>query len=145
MGKPKSQTSRARKLAKKQNQPAHAVNYSIEELLEKASGLLDECQFELAEKFCQRALEISGDHPQALEMSANLLIERGEVEKAQHCLGRAITVQPEIGSSKYLTAAQLFSGAESRAQVVVVGCSGAGWWWSGVMEQGVEYGGVGGV
>jgi len=114
MGKPKSQNSRSRKLAKKQNQPAHAVNYGIEELLEKASGLLDECQFELAEKFCQRALEISGDHPQALEMSANLLLERGEVEKAQHCLGRAITVQPEIGSSKYLTAAQLFSGAESR-------------------------------
>ena len=25
-------------------------------------------------------------------MCANLLLERGEVEKAQHCLGRAITV-----------------------------------------------------
>ena len=31
-------------------------------------------------------------------MCANLLLERGEVEKAQHCLGRAITVQQTLDS-----------------------------------------------
>jgi len=114
MGKPKSHSSKAKKLARKKNLAASSPNYSIEELLEKAGELLDECQFELAEKFCQRALEMSGDHPKALEMCANLLLERGEVERAQHCLGRAITVQPESGHTKYLTAAQIFTGVESR-------------------------------
>jgi len=93
---------------------SNSQNYNIDEVLDKAAGLLDECQFELAEKFCQRALEMDSDHPRALEMCANLLLERGEVENAQHCLGRAITVQPEIGHTKYLTAAQLFTGLESR-------------------------------
>eukprot|EP00092_Neocalanus_flemingeri_P029936 GFUD01032502.1.p1 GENE.GFUD01032502.1~~GFUD01032502.1.p1 ORF type:complete len:362 (+),score=138.10 GFUD01032502.1:53-1138(+) len=114
MGKPKAQSSKARKHIKKRDVVSSSPSYSIEELLDKAAGLLDECQFELAEKFCQRALEMSADHPRALEMSANLLLERGEVEKAQHCLGRAITVQPEFGHSKYMTAAQLFSGVECR-------------------------------
>merc|ERR1719210_2948160 len=50
----------------------------------------------------------------ALEMSANLLLERGEVERAQHCLGRAITVSPDAGHTKYLTAAQLWPGTTSR-------------------------------
>lgn len=113
MGKPKSKkSSRAHKLAKKK--AVTEQTYSLDELLGKASELLDECQFELAEKFCQRALEMNADHPQALEMCANLLLERGEVEKAQHCLGRAITVQPESGFSKYLTAGQLFTGTSSR-------------------------------
>ena len=52
-------------------------------------------QFELTETFCQCALEMNADHPQALEMCANLLLERGGVEKAQDCPRRAVTVQPE--------------------------------------------------
>merc|ERR1712198_596138 len=99
----------------KQKKQAAVHNYSLEELLGKAADLLDECQFELAEKFCQRALELDSDHPIALEMCANLLLERGEVEKAQHCLGRAITVQPDSGFTKYLTAGQLFSGTDSKS------------------------------
>jgi len=115
MGKPKSKSSKAaQKHARQKKKQPPEQSYSLEELLGKASDLLDECQFELATKFCQRALEMDSDHPVALEMCANLLLEQGEVEKAQHCLGRAITVQPDTGFSKYLTAGQLFSGTDSR-------------------------------
>ena len=113
MGKPKSKSKTALKKAKQKKQST-VNNYSLEELLGKASDLLDECQFELAEKFCQRALEMDCDHPLALEMCANLVLERGEIEKAQQCLGRAITVQPNSGFTKYLTAGQLFTGETSR-------------------------------
>jgi len=89
-------------------------NYTIEEILAKAADLMEEYNYDLAQKFCQRALEIDGDHPQALEMTGNLLLEVGEMEKAQHCLGRAIFVQPDRGHTKYMTAAQLFSGTEAR-------------------------------
>ena len=115
MGKPKSKGSKAaQKQARQKKKQPPEQSYSLEELLGKASDLLDECHFELATKFCQRALEMDSDHPVALEMCANLLLEQGEVEKAQHCLGRAITVQPDVGFSKYLTAGQLFSGTDSR-------------------------------
>lgn len=116
MGKPKVRGSRAvtRKTGGGRKKRPAQESYSIEDLLGRASDLLDECQFDAAEKFCQRALELDQDNVAALEMSANLLLERGEVERAKHCLGRAITVQPECGHTKYLTAGQLFSGATSR-------------------------------
>ena len=89
MGKPKVRGSRGtRKLAAGKKKSSTENAYSVEDLLGKASDLLDECQFDAAEKFCQRALEMDGDNVKALEMSANLLLERGELERAQHCLGR---------------------------------------------------------
>ena len=53
-------------------------------------------------EFCHCNLEVNPDQHGALEMCANLLLEWGEVEKAQHCLGCAITVWPNSGFSKYL-------------------------------------------
>ena len=38
----------------------------------------------------------------------------GDVDSAQHCLGRAIVVQPEVGHTKYMSLAQLMSGTEAR-------------------------------
>ena len=69
MGKPKVRGSRgARKTGGgKKARPAQA-SYSIEDLLGKASELLEECQFDAAEKFCQRALELDQDNVVALEM-----------------------------------------------------------------------------
>jgi len=63
---------------------------------------------------CSRALELDSDNVRALEMSGNLLLEMGEGEKAKQCLGRAIHLQPNRGHTKYLTAAQLFTGVEAR-------------------------------
>jgi len=113
MGKPKSQGGKARKLARAKKGGGGEGSYSIEQLLDKASDLLDEYNYELAQKFCQRALELDADNVRALEMSGNLLLEVGEVEKAKQCLGRAIHLEPEAGHTKYLTAAQLFTAKDS--------------------------------
>ena len=40
---------------------------------------MEEYKYELAQKFCQRALELDSDHPRALELTGNLLLELGEV------------------------------------------------------------------
>merc|ERR1712025_199751 len=61
----------------------------IDKLLDKAEQLIDEFNFELAQKFCQRALETEPDNVRALETSASLLLELGNVDSAKHCLGRA--------------------------------------------------------
>jgi len=116
MGKPRTHSSKAKKLAKKKElfSTADGSSYSIDELLDKAAEMMEEYKYDLAQKFCQRALELNGDHPRALEMCGNLLLEVGQVEKAQQCLGRAIFVEPDSGHTKYMTAAQLFSGTDAR-------------------------------
>ncbi|XP_023326568.1 probable assembly chaperone of rpl4 [Eurytemora carolleeae] len=38
----------------------------------------------------------------------------GQMEQAQHCLGRAIFLKPQEGHTKYLSLAQLMTGVESR-------------------------------
>ena len=45
-------------------------------------------------------------------LSASLLLELGEVERAQQCLGRAIFLSPEEGHTKYLSLAQLLTGTQ---------------------------------
>ena len=60
--KPKK-SSKDHKLAKKKTVTEQI--YSLYESLKKSSELLDECQFELAEKFCQCALEMNADRPTA--------------------------------------------------------------------------------
>lgn len=64
IGKPKpKKSSKDHKLAKKKA-VAEQI-HSLDELLKKASELLDECQFELAEKYSQCALEMNADRPPA--------------------------------------------------------------------------------
>ena len=46
--------------------------------------MIDEFNFELAQKFCQRALETEPDNVRALETSASLLLELGNVDGAKH-------------------------------------------------------------
>ena len=53
------------------------------------------------------------DCVRALEYAATLLIENGNVEGARHCLGRAVTVEPDSGHRKYFSLAQIMSGKEA--------------------------------
>ncbi|GFR79364.1 TPR repeat-containing protein YDR161W [Elysia marginata] len=85
--------------------------HPIGKLLDKAEQLIDEFNYELAQKFCQRALEMEPDNVRALETSASLLLELGDIESAKHCLGRAVEVCPETGFNKYMTLGQLMEGA----------------------------------
>ena len=87
MGKPSSASKRAKRLAKKKGlkvsgnvvRPEEDQDYSIDDVLDKASSLMDEYNYELAQKFCQRALEIDADNVRALEVTASLLLESGQV------------------------------------------------------------------
>ncbi|RXG56084.1 putative assembly chaperone of rpl4 [Armadillidium vulgare] len=62
---------------------------------------------------CHEALQRDPDNLRALEVSASLCMETGNFERAKHCFGRAITLAPETGFTKYLSMGQLFEGKES--------------------------------
>ncbi len=139
MGKPKTLSRKAKKLAQKKGKltlsmtncimcdkkksslselnikgtQADLSKFSVEEILDKADSYIEEYNYDMAQKFLHRALEINCDHPRALETIASLLLEAGETEKAKQCLGRAITVMPGQGHAKYFSLAQLFAGQES--------------------------------
>ncbi|XP_003728431.2 probable assembly chaperone of rpl4 [Strongylocentrotus purpuratus] len=86
--------------------------FSIDQLLEKVDEYLDTFEYEMAQKFCQRALQMEPDNVRALESSGNLLAELGDTDGARKCFGRAITVCPEEGFSKYMYMGQLHEGLE---------------------------------
>ncbi|KAJ8305543.1 hypothetical protein KUTeg_016088 [Tegillarca granosa] len=69
----------AREAAGKKSQP----KYTVEQLLEKAEDCIDRFEYELAQKFCQRALEIDPDNVQVLETTGTLLLELGNTESAK--------------------------------------------------------------
>ena len=49
--------------------------YSIDDILNQAEQSIEEYNYEMAQKFLERALEINSDHPRALEMTASPLLE----------------------------------------------------------------------
>lgn len=49
--------------------------YDVQQLLSQAEKCIDQFQFELAHKFCQRALEREADNLKALETSGHVMME----------------------------------------------------------------------
>lgn len=99
----------AREAAGKKSQP----KYTVEQLLEKAEDCIDRFEYELAQKFCQRALEIDPDNVQVLETTGTLLLELGNTESAKQCFGRAVEISPDKGHAKYMYLGQLFDGSQA--------------------------------
>lgn len=86
---------------------------SVEELLAAAQEQMDSFQYEAAQTLCRTALQKEPDNVVVLETSASLCLEVGNLDGARHCLGRAITLQPESGHEKYMSMAQLMEGREA--------------------------------
>ena len=96
-----------------QNDEDEVSKFTIDQVLDKANEYMDQYNYEMCQMFCQRALEMDADNVRALELTSTLLLEAGDTENAKHCLGRAITVAPEEGHSKYLSLAQMLEGTEA--------------------------------
>ncbi|XP_066302015.1 uncharacterized protein [Branchiostoma lanceolatum] len=89
--------------------------FTVDELLDKVEECMDSYNYEVAQKFCQRALELEPDNLRALEVSGSLLLELGDGDKAKQCFGRAVELSPEDGFTKYMCLGQLLEGEEAVA------------------------------
>ena len=56
--------------------------YTIDEILDRAESFIEEYNYEMGQKFCQRALEMDADNVRALEICASLLLE---VSSSESC------------------------------------------------------------
>ncbi|XP_068223940.1 uncharacterized protein [Palaemon carinicauda] len=114
MGKKSARKQRMKNAkTRKKDVKLNLDSMSVAELLSHAQEQIDTYKFDKAQNYCQEALKRDPDNVFALETSASLCLEVGNFYGAKHCLGRAITVQPEEGYSKYLSMAQLLGGKDS--------------------------------
>lgn len=101
-------TPRERKAAKDDPE-----SLSVEELVAAAAAEMDAFQYEAAQTLCRVALAKEPDNVAVLETSAGLCLELGNLDGARHCLGRAITLQPDQGHEKYMSMAQLMASRDA--------------------------------
>ncbi|KAI0342865.1 TPR-like protein [Trametopsis cervina] len=83
----------------------------VASLLEKAQGLIVQCDYPLAERFIKRALEREPKNADAREMLAVVLLETGEIDDAREIFQTLVPPHPDAPSpppsSAYLYLAQL--------------------------------------
>ncbi|KAJ7985645.1 hypothetical protein DPEC_G00354210 [Dallia pectoralis] len=60
-----------------------AEKYTVEQLLEKTEECMDSLEFEMAGRFCQRALEVEPDNLFTLDLLGHIHSELGDMQKAK--------------------------------------------------------------
>jgi tetratricopeptide (TPR) repeat protein len=90
-----------------------ASKYSTEQLLSKTEDCIDSFDYELAEKFCQRAFDLDPQNLRTLEMLGFLRLQSGDLDESRKHFSKAIALDPETGHSKYMYIGQLSTGLEA--------------------------------
>jgi len=84
--------------------------YDVDHLLAKAEELTEELKYDLALKFCEKALIDEPENIKLLETIGNICAELGDVESAEKYLSQAVQLQPNEGHVKYLYLGQITGG-----------------------------------
>uniref|UniRef100_A0A4W3HPD0 Si:dkey-12j5.1 n=1 Tax=Callorhinchus milii TaxID=7868 RepID=A0A4W3HPD0_CALMI len=109
-----SAQDRMRQKMEKKAKKKTEAKYSVQQLLEKAEDCMDNFNFELAQMFCQRALDLEPDNITVLEMMGNIFAELGNSEKAKEIsFYRSVELRPEEGHAKYMYLGQIHGGEEA--------------------------------
>ncbi|KAI9594479.1 hypothetical protein BDF19DRAFT_386395 [Syncephalis fuscata] len=86
---------------------------TVEELLGKVRGYIEECETELAFQCCQHALDLEPDNLDVVEASAVVATELGLLDEAHDLWLRSIELEPNKGHEKYLCLGQLSVGPDA--------------------------------
>uniref|UniRef100_A0A3P8ZPD3 Uncharacterized protein n=1 Tax=Esox lucius TaxID=8010 RepID=A0A3P8ZPD3_ESOLU len=89
-----------------------AEKYTVEQLLEKTEECMDSLEFEMAGRFCQRALDVEPDNLFTLDLLGHIHSERGDITKATEISFRE-SLSPDEGYSKYMSLGQMNTGREA--------------------------------
>ncbi|GAB1598035.1 probable assembly chaperone of rpl4 [Argonauta hians] len=85
----------------------------VDQLLSQAEKCIDQFQFELAHKFCLRAIEREPDNLKALETAGHVLMELKQHDAGKQFFLKAVEFQPDIGHAKYMYLGQTEHGESS--------------------------------
>ncbi|ELR18214.1 tetratricopeptide repeat domain containing protein [Acanthamoeba castellanii str. Neff] len=88
-------------------------SYPAQALIKKAEELVEEYNYELAQRFYEKALSQEPSNTQALGGYAEVLMQLGEADEAYRALMRCIELSPEGDGTPYLNLAQISEGLEA--------------------------------
>jgi len=89
------------------------TKYTIDNLLERVQGYVENFEYPMAVKFCEKAYDMDPNNVKVLETFGNVCAEMGDVKTARTYFLRAAELQPFIGHVKYLYLGQLSEGLEA--------------------------------
>lgn len=102
----------AKKKAKKQN-ASIKEDQMVLKLIEMAENFMSSFDYGNANQALQRALKLQPENTEAMDLLADVYIEAGDATKAGQLLQHSCKLNPDIGSRKWFTLAQLHSGETS--------------------------------
>ncbi|KAJ1724825.1 hypothetical protein LPJ53_000961 [Coemansia erecta] len=83
------------------------AEHTVDALLAKTRGFMDDNKYEIAFKYVVKALEKEESNTQALLLAAIIQLESGEIDLAVNCLNRCVDISPDRGFEKYMYLGQL--------------------------------------
>eukprot|EP00794_Sanderia_malayensis_P017636 gene17636-19390_t len=89
--------------------------YTVDDLLDRVSEYVDCFQFDLAAKFCEKALQLEPSNPKVLETAGNVYADIGDTDNSVKCFLKAVEIQPDCGHEKYMYLGQMSAGSEAKA------------------------------
>ncbi|XP_039593122.1 probable assembly chaperone of rpl4 isoform X2 [Polypterus senegalus] len=101
------------RVQKKAKEKKNTKKYTVEDLLEKVEENMDNFNFEMAQIFCQQALDMEPTNVRILDMLGNIYAELGDTEKAKQIFVQSVELSPEDGYSKYMYLGQIHGGTEA--------------------------------
>ena len=105
----KKRNGGSNKHAAKNAQP----KFTAEDLLKKVEEYLDTFDYDLALKFCQKAIELAPEDLKVIETSACVYAESGDVEKSKELFLKAVEMNGETGHEKFMYLGQMSGGEEA--------------------------------
>lgn len=89
------------------------VNYTVEDLVEKAEELLDQYEPDTAQKFYEKAMQMDPNHIQLLDSYAHFLLDMDDFNAAKQLLVKSIQLAPNDNWVKYMSLGQILQGGEA--------------------------------
>ena len=90
-----------------------ATTFTSEQLLTKAAEFVEQCHYDIAQKFYLRALEMNPKDTNIMDALADTYLQLDAVDEAVLLLEKSISLAPNSGPAKWLSLAQLKRGQDS--------------------------------
>lgn len=88
--------------------------FTAEDLLNKVDEYLDTFEYELALKFCEKAIALEPGSLKVIETSACVYAETGDAEASKKYFSKAVELNPDKGHEKYMYLGQMSAGEEAK-------------------------------
>ncbi|KAG4095430.1 TPR-like protein [Neocallimastix lanati (nom. inval.)] len=81
--------------------------YSVYDLLDRAKKCQENYDYDMAKRYCKRAIEMEPDNVEVLENIGSIFMDFGDWDSAKEIFERCVNLSPETGYQKYMYLGQV--------------------------------------